>query len=555
MSIVITDHRTIHNEADAITNWTGAATLFTADPDPVESTGNIGYVVSNATVDAYPTQAAVNLTNRLIYAWVLPRGAMDTLALGGVSIHLGDGTNRIAYHRAGSNVSAFRHESGPVFWQCVVLDTSNRPTLTTTRAGVLANLNITAITQLGVTFKTLSKAIGGISNCFVDIIRYGDFTANNGAMITISSGTVADPGTFADIALLDRSTGNQQGYGIVRELGSGLYGVQGGLRFGSATTSTYFKDNNVSVAFEDRGLSSSTAYTIYILGNATTSTTFQLGNKVGTGNNAGGNQGCSITVPPNVGCSFVSTDTNVNNVFLYGSTLSGFSRGVQMRTNQEFIGSVLTLSGTFEPNGASVINSTISSSINTTASLVTSVADMNNIVNTTFSSNNRALKLTSTGTYSFVGLKFSNNTFDIENASTGLITINTDAETTVATFTNTNGGSTVIIATKSYTIKNIIEGTEIRIFKQSDLTELGGAEVVGISPSGINNVVVSSDTDNPGRYKVVYSYNYSGDIPIFVVAHSRQYQWLRQNDILTSSDKSLTIVQLFDRQYDFGSNP
>lgn len=555
MSVVITDHRTIHNEADAITNWTGAPTLFTADPDPVESTGNIGYAVSAATVDAYPTQAAVNLTNRLIYAWVQPRGAMDTLANGGVSMHIGDGTNRIAYHLAGSNASLFRHEIGPVFWQCLVLDTSNRPALTTTRAGALANLNIASITQLGVTFKTLAKALGGVSNCFVDIIRYGDFTANNGAMISISSGTVADPGKFADITLLDRSTGNQQGYGIVRELGAGLYGVQGGLRFGSSTTSTYFKDTNVTVTFENRGLSSSTAYTIYILGNATTSTTFQLGNKVGTGNNAVGSDGCIVNVPTNVGCSFVSTDTNVNNVFLYGSTLSGFSRGMRMRTNQEFIGSVLTLSGTFEPNGASVINSTISSSVNTTASLVTSVAHMSNIVNTTFSGNNRALKLTSTGTYSFVGLKFSNNTFDIENASTGLITINTDANTTVATFTNTNGGSTVIVATKSYTIKNIAANTEIRIFKQSDLTELGGVEVVGPTPSGVNNVSVSADTDNPGRYQVLYSYNYSGDIPIFVVAHSLQYQWLRQSDILTSLDKSLTIVQLIDRQYDFGSSP
>lgn len=555
MSAVITDHRTIFNESDATTNWTGSPNLFTADPDPVESTGNIGYVVSNATVDAYPTQTAVNLTNCLVYVWVQPRGAMDTILNGGVGIHLGDGTNRISFHLAGSDVSGFRHNSGPVFWQCLVLDTTRLPSQITVRAGSLANLNLSAITQIGATFKTLVKSVGGVSNCFIDIIRFGNFTNNNGAMISVSSGTVADPATFLDLALLDRSTGNQQGYGIVRELGANLYGVQGGLRIGSATTFTYFKDTNVTVNFENRSLNSSTAYTLHILGNATTSTTFQLGDKIGTGNDALGGNGCVLTVPPQVGCVFDSTDSNVDNVLLYGSSFFGFSNGFKMRTNQEFIGSTLGLSGTFEPNGASIINSTIDSAVVTTASLVTSVVHMANIVNTRFTNNIHALKLTNTGTYNFSGLEFTNNTFDIENASTGLITINADANTTVSTFTNTNGGSTIIVATKNYVIKNIIENTEIRIFRQDDLTELAGVEVVGPIPSGENNVIVAVDPDNSGRYQVTYSYNYTGNIPIFVVAHSLQYQWLRQTDTLISSDKSLTIVQLFDRQYDFGSSP
>jgi len=98
MAVIITDHRTIINEADAVTGWTGASALFTADPDPVEATGSIGTTVSTATADAYFTTTAQNLSDALVYVWVQPNGTMDTLTNGGTGIHLGDGTNRISLH-------------------------------------------------------------------------------------------------------------------------------------------------------------------------------------------------------------------------------------------------------------------------------------------------------------------------------------------------------------------------------------------------------------------------------------------------------------------------
>lgn len=551
MAVTVTDNRTIFNEADATTGWSGTPSLFTTDPAPVEATGCLGFIVSTATVDAYFTGTAVNLTNKLVYAWTLPRGAMDTVTNGGISIVLGDGTNRVAFHLAGSDLASFRHDDGPVFWQCHVLDTSNLPAARTVRAGTFAALNFAAITQIGVTFKTLAKALANLPNCFADIVRYGDPTLNSGAMLNIIGGTSVAPGKFSEIAAADRTTTNQQAFGVVRQLGSSAFGLQGALRFGNATgtASSWFQESNITVLFESRGLATS-RYGIYLADNGVGTTTWRLGTKVGTGSSATGSNGCSFICPSGVGAVFdAATDTDVTDVFIYGSTFSGFNNGFKMRTGQEFIGSRLVGCGTFETGGATIVNSEISSSTATAALVVNSVAQMNAIVNTTFASNNRAIRITAAGTYTMDNLQFSGNTFDIENTSGGAVVINATNGTNVSTFINTAGGSVTINNAKSFTISNITNNTEIRIFRQSDLVELAGAENVGSSPSGLNNLSVASDPDNVGRYTATYSYNYTGDIPIFVVAMSLQYQWLRQSTSLKSTNATFPINQLIDRQY------
>jgi hypothetical protein len=559
MAVTITDNRTIVDEADSITGWTGnSLSLFTTDPDPIETTGSLGIVVSTATQDVYFTSAARNLTNKLVYVWVFPRGAMDTTANGGISVHLGDGTNRIAFHLAGSDVAGFRHDSGPVGWYCLLLDTSNLPAAITVRAGTLVGLNLGAITQIGATFKTLAKSVGGSQNCFIDIMRICDPSLNDKAALTIIGGTSGDPGKFSEIAALDRSTGNQQAYGVIRELGAGLFGCQSSMRFGNptGTASSWFEDTNTSVAFESRGLTTS-RYAIAIRDNGVGTTTFKLGTKSGSGSTANGTDGCTITIPTGVGGEFDSqTDTNVTDVFLYGSVFTGFTNGFRMRTSQEFIGSSLVASGAFEPGGTTVTNSTITGSTAAAAVIVNSVAEMNNIINCTFTNNTNAIRINTAGTYTFDGLIFSGNTFDVENASTGLVTINATNGSTVATFTNTGAGATTVINNpKTFTVTNIIEDSEVRLIQVSGLTELAGVENVAATPTGINEVTVSADPNNAGRFRVSYAYNYSGDIPIFVVVFSLEYQPIYLSVTLQDQDSSLLVSQIGDRQYDAGSIP
>lgn len=553
MAVTITDNRTILNEADAITNWTGSPVLFTADPDPVESTGCIGYAVSTATVDAFVTVASTNLSNKLIYVWVLPRGAMDTIVNGGVAIHLGDGTNRVAYHVAGSDLAAFRHDTGPVAWQCLILDTANLPSSFTTRAGVAGSLNFSAITQVGAMFKTLAKSTGGVSNCFVDIIRYGDPTANNGAMITVTGGTSGDTGKFSELASADRTTTNQAARGIIRQLGSAAYGCQGAIRFGDSvgTTATFFADTDATFAFENRGLAT-TKYLLVVTGNATGSTTFRLGTKSGTGDTATGTNGCSIIVPTGVGGSFTASNSNLQFLLIYGSTLSGFSNGITLSSdatnapNHEFLGNTVAASGVFDPGRVIVRNCRFSgwTGATTDAALLWGVNA--NVKRCAFSSSGtgHAIKFTTAGTYGFDGFEFSGygadgtNNASVFNNSGGLVTLNVTGASNGLTVRNGTGASTVINNAVTLAVKVVnsagapIQNARVAIYKTSNNTE-----------------ITNSLTNALGE--ITYAYAYTSNESIYVrirktTTGSTRYVNNDSVGTITSSGYSATVTMITD---------
>lgn len=331
MSVTITDLRTTASEADATTGWTsttgGTITLFTTDPAPVESTGCLGLIVSNETEGVYFTMGAgVDMSaGMLVYCWALARGAMDTRANGGLAIILGDGTNRIAFHVGGSDVAGFRHSDGPADWQCLTLDTIQLPTQTTVIAGTLAALNLASITQIGVNFRTLAKSVGGVSNCWVDAIRYG----NDGLRVT--GGTSGDRGTFEQIAAADRDTASGTAYGICRKLAEGVYGLQGPLVFGdtAGTSAHYFSDTNAIVVFEDRGFHRN-KYKITVVGNSTGVGSFRLGTSTGSGDTESGINGCQIIAPLGVDAEFIANDADLDELLLHGSSLVGFTLGVTL---------------------------------------------------------------------------------------------------------------------------------------------------------------------------------------------------------------------------------
>ena len=335
MAVTITDTRTVPvnggNTANgnATTGWTTTSglTVFTDAPDPVESTGCLGMQVSNDTEDAYFTMGVAQnwSAGMLVYVWVFSRGEPDTLANGGIAIQLGDGSNRVAFHVAGSDVSGFRHADGPSSWQCLVIDTANLPVNTTVLLGTLAGLNLAAITQVGVLFKTLVKSVGGSENMFFDVIRYG----NDGLRIT--GGTNGDPGTFEQIATADRSTAAGAAHGIVRKLADKTYGVQGPLTFGddAGTGAHVFRDTDAVVVFEDRGLTRDKYY-IRVEGNATGAGEFSLGTKTGTGDTANGINGCILRCPTNSPASLNASDADLDEFNLYGCTIDGFANGVTL---------------------------------------------------------------------------------------------------------------------------------------------------------------------------------------------------------------------------------
>lgn len=333
MAVTVTDTRTVPTnggntaDGDATGGWTGTKSpaLFTSVPSPVELSGCLGMVVSTTTEDAYFTMGSSQdwSAGMLVYIWMFSRGEPDTLVNGGFQIQIGDGTNRIGFHVGGSDIAGFRHDDGPVGWQCFVIDTAALPTDATVYGGSLASLDLTAITTVGIAFKTLAKALGNLENMFWDIVRYG----NDGLIIT--GGTGVDPGTFDEIVTEDKSGTSGKAHGIIRKYADGTFGLQGPLTFGddAGTSAHVFRDTNKVVVFEDRGFTRDKYY-INVVGNSTGAGEFSLGTKTGSGITASGIDGCTLSAPDSAPASIDASDADMDECNFYGCTISGFANGI-----------------------------------------------------------------------------------------------------------------------------------------------------------------------------------------------------------------------------------
>lgn len=565
MAITLTDNRTIIDEGDATTGWTSTNSLGVnnTSPLPIESTNRLEIQVSNAIQNAYFTLGSpVNMSaGHIIYFWISHRAEFDTTANIGVGIQIGDGTNRVAYGIMGSDNVAFAHFDGPVVWQCLTLDTGNLAAYpSTTIAGVAGNLNLNSITQIGLYFKTIVKSVGGAVNCFIDIGRYLDPSVNDGCAITITGGTSSTPGIFDEIASADRLTGNQQAHGIIRKLGDGLFGVQGPLRFGNptGTASSWFEDKNVSVAFEDRKFTSN-KYKIKIVDNGVGTTTFKLGTKVGTGASAVGSDGCVISIPNSSGGQFDSADINVTDVFVYGSTFSGFDSGFLLGPNQEFIGCTISNSGAIlagTGSGAYLYNTNVSNTTATSSLVWNTESETSGRLDgmnfTMGSVGSHAIELgpktpttislNSITFNSYEGTGGSNLTPNsgltgsaIYNNSGKDITINVSGGTTPSV-RNGVGATTTILNSINVTLTGMKDDTEVRIYRTgtNPAVEIAGIETVTDGTTDDRSFTFSDEAGN------------SVDIVII----SLTYENLRiENYIIPSTNSSLPIQQSIDRNY------
>ncbi|MFV2016397.1 MAG: hypothetical protein ACC656_13280, partial [Candidatus Heimdallarchaeota archaeon] len=226
MAITVTDNRTIADAADSTTGWSSPVggnnpQQYTADPVPKELSAHNGVTASNTETELlFTLGSSVDMSaGTLVYIWALAQGIMLTKASYGISQVIGDGTNTNAYQVGGSDAAVFRHNSGSgVNYQCLVIDTAALPTGKALR-GTLGSLIKTAITELGVNFFTSVKAVGGVENCWVDKVLYG-----NGGLTII--GTDSASYFLDDLAILDAAGISGGSYGGCRSLGGGIYGVQ-----------------------------------------------------------------------------------------------------------------------------------------------------------------------------------------------------------------------------------------------------------------------------------------------------------------------------------------
>lgn len=279
MAITIVDNRIILNEADSTTGWTATdgPTVVTAAPDPVESTGCLAMQVSNGIQNAYVGITSDDYSGGgSLFVLMADRAEFDTTVNGGIGIQVGDGTNRIAYHVGGSDGTGFRHDEGAVKWASFQIDLANKPANFTAIAGSEASLNEAAITQVGVYFETIAKSVGGADNCFWDIIRFAD----NGVGIEFYGGTAGTPESWSTVTVQDRATGNQQAHYVIRQVGAGVYDIQGNINIGdpTSTNSTYINSDTEVFIFGDRGQSTNNYYRFNGSGNGTGTTDINFDN-------------------------------------------------------------------------------------------------------------------------------------------------------------------------------------------------------------------------------------------------------------------------------------
>lgn len=554
----IRDTRTTVNTAANAGDWTSVKTGgggtptfadFPSDPAPVFSTNCVGIPVNIESAGGYVASGTLNFTTNpeIIYAWILPLGVIDTFENGGIHIILSDGTNDIGFHIGGSNKASFRHDNESIGWQCMVLDTSiisSRYTTSNTipYAGNLASLNLGAITGIGAGATCLAKAKGGNENTFFDVIRRG----NDG--IVVYDGIPSDPGTFESMSLLDSS--NTFAAGVCRRLGSGLYGLQGSVTFGSSSVNTYFEEINSTVVFEDRDVGTD-RYTLQFNGTngATFSSSIILGEKVGTGDTATGRRGVTFLatevdqqgtlVDPSA--SFVvsgSTDT----FKMYGSTIRGYNGGITMSVetpfgaDHEFIGSNVISSQQTDIGYSETRNTTFSDYNFVSGAALLWDSSSIDIKNSNFTNNTFAIEFDAnstdpTYTNIFSGLQFSSNTFDILNSSGGRVTASIAGGGNVPTVFNSGSSTTQIIAQTTVTLTGMVSASEVRVYDQDSGTAIAGTENVG-------------DT---GQFQFVYD---AADT-VYIVVHALNYQYILISDyVIPSSDTELPISQVFDRNYD-----
>lgn len=187
---------------------------------------------------------------------------------------------------------------------------------------------------------------------------------------------------------------------------------------------------------------------------------------------------------------------------------------------------------------------------------------LSNFVNCTFTNNtssNAAIDIVYTGTAGPITLSmtsgtFSGNSKDIrwDAPASSNLTINLSGTANPSTSFATNGNVVTLASTKTFTVTNIEANTELVLYKKSDNSFLASVEDIGNTTPGAINFVTANDTENTGKYKATYSYNYAllgVDTPVFVVAHSLGYQWLRQTATLKNTDSEFKISQIVDRQY------
>ena len=463
MAVIVTDTRSVFvgattgsGDADSLTDWTGTgASLGLNNSTFAEALYSITAALNIATGSNYLSlntspAAQRDLSDTMIYIQSYNAAIQGGWDSGGTNnthhgIYLSDGTREAIFHMAGNDKNVFKHADGQVQFQCLLLDGAqasqwNTDGHVTMLTGAFGDLNMAAITQVGIYYETLSKGLGGGWTIATDIMRYG-----NGGL-TIIGGLTGDRGTFAEICVEDRSTADGKAHGIIREYSTGIYGVQGSLTFGNTVTGiSYFEEDGVVVAYENRPVAND-KYSFNVVGatGGGNETYFILTNSTIT------------TAGPLVTCDF--SDAGINTLTITGCSFTGLGNAISFGNDAAAASHTITNNtfiacGQIDPGDTDFTDNTIQNTTDANGGLLIDADGTSALSDLSFISDStgHAIYIDTTGTYTFTNFTYSGygatGTADavVFNDSGGPVTINVSGGDS-PTYKNGISASTSIVS-------------------------------------------------------------------------------------------------------------
>lgn len=565
MAVVIVDRRTIIDNAETTTGWTNAGFGVQSD-DRAEGNNAVAEQLNISDGSVYFTRgASVDLSNTLVYVYSFNNALQDLWDSSPppVGLLIGDGTDRIAFNMAGANKKVFSHSEGPTNWQSLVLDGSkaselNTAGLTFVESGSFANLNLSAITQFGCYFETLSKALGGGYNVSVDIMRFG----NDG--IYVLGGSSSDPGICRNIASADRSLAANAAYGLFREYTNIAFGCQGPLTFGgdASQSTSYFDDSGVVIAFENRDISNDKYYFDVAALNTTTNY-FKLSDSTITTAGPYVNSRCNSTFIDYLEFDAVSFVGLGGSITFPSDTNPGAGRthivnGCKFSQCREIF-----------PKTASFTNNSISGygftavGVTTAAVIIDSETTPNNWsdVDFTSSGSGHAIGITEPGTYTFTNFTYngyasSDGTTGNEvvyNNSGGAVTINISGGNT-PTVRNGTSATTSVVAAVTVNVNGLPvvglndNATEIRV--------LGAGTTIELNTDGTDATGATGTASTENHRSSTYSFAMSKDKDLDLRILNVEYVPAFISSVTASNNPTNIPVDLkIDRVYNDDTPP
>ena len=402
----------------------------------------------------------------------------------------------------------------------------------------------------------------------ISVIDYwgiqGDFSVNStnpnigmdaidiGAGLNMVGGDGASAdGVFQDFSDADfNTTANRWGYCIETEAGFDAFGIWWiGEDHNQVATATVFVDTGIVIAFPDGLFAAGFSGLGINLEVAATDVTFTSCLFLSKGNTTTTDTRAILLVTGTAGVKFLADSC----------TFDAFA-AFTLTSKAELRDCIITNSLLITQAGGTLDGCIISGATTGDGVAFIQSDDLAEIKNCDFTfSDGHAIEITATGTYSFVGNKFTgysgtpgsnlvsssgSNDAAIFNDSGGLVTINVSGGGDTPAIRNGVGATTVVNNNVALTFSGLRDNTEVRVFTADTTTEL----------AGIENATDGTSDDRSVTFSLSASISVDVRFAHGIAADGNHYIVPDRNSILDLTWPTVTsdipITQVLDRNFD-----